>query len=350
MTSASTPKPIPPSTQWRERIAADEAERYAEYAKGFAALQQDMSRRYGVGRGLHRQAHLGLVAELEVLPHLPPAARQGLFAEAGRHPAWVRLSNGGPDRKPDHRSDIRGFSIKVQGLSGPGALGGEADCQDFLLIDRPNFGFPTAEEFVGTVLSAVKGPGPLVKHLMRRYGLMGGLRWLRRLSQSRKKPFSGFTSESFHSAAPIACGPYAAKVRLTPLQPAPASAAQGAPDWAGEVRSRLAGGPLVFALELQFFVSEEETPIEDASKTWPESVAPFVTVARLSIPPQDLDAPAGRALAEAIEAAAFDPWRALAAHRPLGDVMRARKVVYYQSQLGRAPARTASSTQTVTSS
>jgi hypothetical protein len=30
------------------------------------------------------------------------------------------------------------------------------------------------------------------------------------------------------------------------------------------------------------------------------------------------------------------PWRALDQHRPLGDVMRARKVVYYESQKGRA--------------
>jgi hypothetical protein len=35
------------------------------------------------------------------------------------------------------------------------------------------------------------------------------------------------------------------------------------------------------------------------------------------------------------EAAAFDPWVALMDHRPLGEVMRARKVVYFQSQQGR---------------
>jgi hypothetical protein len=40
-------------------------------------------------------------------------------------------------------------------------------------------------------------------------------------------------------------------------------------------------------------------------------------------------------LAADIEAAAFDPWAALMEHRPLGEVMRARKVVYFQSQSGR---------------
>ena len=68
---------------------------------------------------------------------------------------------------------------------------------------------------------------------------------------------------------------------------------------------------------------------------WPEDVAPYVTVGRLKLLPQDPASAEGRALAEAIEAAAFDPWIALAEHRPLGEVMRARKVVYFRSQQGR---------------
>jgi hypothetical protein len=32
----------------------------------------------------------------------------------------------------------------------------------------------------------------------------------------------------------------------------------------------------------------------------------------------------------------IDPWQALADHRPLGDVQRARKAVYFASQRGRA--------------
>lgn len=55
-----------------------------------------------------------------------------------------------------------------------------------------------------------------------------------------------------------------------------------------------------------------------------------------SLLPQDERSPEGRELADAIEQAAFDPWKALAEHRPLGDVMRARKVVYFESQQGRA--------------
>jgi hypothetical protein len=34
----------------------------------------------------------------------------------------------------------------------------------------------------------------------------------------------------------------------------------------------------------------------------------------------------------------FDPWSGLLAHRPLGEVMRARKVAYLVSQKGRGAA------------
>ena len=53
------------------------------------------------------------------------------------------------------------------------------------------------------------------------------------------------------------------------------------------------------------------------------------------LPRQDTSSAAGRALAEQVESTVIDPWQALAEHRPLGDVQRARKVVYFESQKGR---------------
>jgi hypothetical protein len=160
--------------------------------------------------------------------------------------------------------------------------------------------------------------------------LKGGLAQVGRLKRSFGKPFRGFALESFYSAAPIACGPYAARVRLVPADTNGAPPA--GPAWAQDMAQRLRQAPLAYALQLQFFTDEQATPIEDASVDWPEAVAPYVTVARLTLPRQDPDSASGLALAETIEKAVFDPWAALAAHRPLGDVMRARKVVYFESQ------------------
>jgi hypothetical protein len=57
-----------------------------------------------------------------------------------------------------------------------------------------------------------------------------------------------------------------------------------------------------------------------------------VPVARVTLPVQDPSSPEGQALAERIEQDRFDPWAALAEHRPLGEIMRARKVAYFPSQ------------------
>ena len=146
------------------------------------------------------------------------------------------------------------------------------------------------------------------------------------------RPFGGFAVENLFSAVPIANGPFAVRVRLVP------AAANGVPDpaakadWNADFSSRLSRSELQWDLQLQPFVSETLTPIEDASVNWP---SPYTTVARLTLPKQDTQSATGQALAQQIEAGVFDPWQALVTHRPLGDVQRARKVVYFVSQKGR---------------
>jgi len=75
-------------------------------------------------------------------------------------------------------------------------------------------------------------------------------------------------------------------------------------------------------------------PIEDASVAWPEDQSPYVAVARLFVPQQNAWSAEGiKAIDEGM---AFSPWHGLAAHRPLGSVMRARRPAYENSARFRA--------------
>ena len=325
-----------PSKAWRENIASDETERFARYAQQFADMQRAKSARFGTGRALHRRQQLGLTARLDVLPGLPAHARHGLFEAPLSYDALIRLSNGSADRAADAKPDVRGFSIQVQGVAGESALGGAATHQDFALIQHPAFAFAGTDEFVGLALHASQGSPALLKYLAGRYGVFGAMKQLRKLAKTLRKPFKGFAAETFFSAAPIACGPYAVRVRLRPADATTAPARGNA--WALDMADRLRAGPLTHELQLQFFVKETLTPIEDASVDWPERVAPYLTVARLALPLQDPDSADGLALSERTETTVFDPWAALAAHRPLGEVMRARRVVYVESQKQRGAA------------
>lgn len=325
-----------PSTAWKEVIAPDEAQRFAAYTEVFAALQARKSARYGQGRALHRKQLSVASGRLEVLDGLPEWARQGLFAAPGAFEAQLRLSNGSFDHASDSRPDIRGLAIKVLGVQGDSALGnGPARSQDFLLINQEAFATPKSEEFVAFVQAAAQGPGTLIGFLVRRYGLLKGLARLARTAKTMGRPFAGFANEPLHSAVPIACGAYAVRVRLQPGASNGAPAPDAKADWGADFARRLRAHELGWELQLQPFVSEDLTPIEDASVNWP---TPYTTVARLTLPQQDLGSDAAQALAQQAEAGVFDVWQALAAHRPLGDVQRARKAVYYASQQGRGAA------------
>jgi hypothetical protein len=320
-----------PSTQWREQVSPDEEKRFAEYAAQFSEFQRKKSSQQGQGRALHRKQHLGLAARFEVLSDLPPHARHGLFATPKSYDAWVRLSNGGSDKKPDKVPDVRGLAIKILGVSGEGALGGPTSEQDFLLINHEAFSFPTSHDFIALAVNAAQGQGALLKHFVKQYGFFGAIGRVQKMLKTLGKPFSGFASEKMYSAAPVACGPYAVKLRLVPHRAA-AAPVKGDVDLAKQLADDVRGGEIVYDLQLQFFVDEKTTPIEDASVVWPESEAPFVTVGRLRVLKQDPQSAEGQALSEKTEKGRFDPWNALREHRPLGEVMRARKVVYYESE------------------
>ena len=325
-----------PSTQWRENVAPDEAERFARYGEQFVALQARKSKKYGNGRALHRKQITAAKGVLKVMPDVPEFARHGLFQKPGEFETWVRLSNGGMDRAADAVPDIRGFALRVLGVKGDSALGnGPAVSQDFTLINQSKFAFPKSDEFVDFVAAAAQGKGALLKHLVRRYGLFGGPLRLVQMVKNFSKPFGGFATDAMFSAVPMACGPYAARVRLVPAASNGAVTPGAKSDWSADFSGRLRQHALEWELQLQPFVSEELTPIEDASVDWP---SPYTTVARLHLPAQDTASAQGEAFGKTVESAVFDPWQALAAHRPLGDVQRARKVVYFASQKGRGAA------------
>ncbi len=320
-----------PSTAWRERIAPDEEAHFARVAGVIARLQAAKSAKFGRGRALHRKQLVAAAGTLEVLDGLPDHARHGVFAQPGPHRALVRLSNGGPDVQANRLPDVRGFALKVLDVSGDGALGGTADHQDFLMINHDRFASPDSHEFIDFIEAATPGPLTGILHLFKAHGPFGGLARLRELFSMLGKKFDGFASGRFNTAVPLQCGPYAVKVRLTPAGAPPGPRSR---DIAEDMRERLANGPLSWDLDLQFFVDETTTPIEDASRAGPDAETPIVTVARLTLPRQGRDR--GDDVAAEAEVAKFDPWGGLAAHRPLGEVMRARKAAYFESQKGRA--------------
>ena len=146
-------------------------------------------------------------------------------------------------------------------------------------------------------------------------------------------PEVNILGDDFYTQAPILYGDYVAKVAMKPFSAA-LRALHKAPvdlkDKPNGLREAIVdffhANAGQWDLQVQLCTNLESMPIEDASKPWPEEESPYVSVARISIPSQDTWSAARVKMVD--EEMSFSPWHALAAHRPLGAIMRVRKAVY----------------------
>ncbi len=335
--------PAAASTAWREVVPEGEDARFLRHAEKLREIQQASSRKAGAGRALHRKGTLGAQASFEILPDLPAELRVGLFAAPATYAAYVRFSNGSPVHQADRKPDVRGLAVKLVGVPGKKLIPGleDASTQDFLAIQTPMTPFSHADDFVAAVWAA-RQPLLALPRFIGAFGLGRALVLGKKFAASIGGPIATLAQKRFFSALPIRYGSYAAKYAFlpTPTDGAAATAALGNDrDCFGkDLGARLARGPLTYDFAVQLFRDERRTPIEDGSVEWLESDAPFVRVGRLVIPQQDVTTGRGQQVTALVEKLSFDPWHALEAHRPLGNMMRARSHAYRLSTQDRKAA------------
>ena len=310
-----------PSTAWQEAIQPGEDKRFARLAERMKQAHIRLNRRHGKGRFLHRKETLGAEGHFEVYSDLPDAARYGVFREPRLCRALIRFSNGSPDIAANSRPDIRGFAVRILDQSGQAALNGTTDHQDFLLINHDHLTARDSRDFVEIAVRSSRGYLPLFWYLLRRDGIRGVLPRLRELNHTLAKPFRGYAADRFDTVLPHKVGPFAARILLKPMNPRPAQM----DDFIDDFAAKLAIAPISYELALQFYLDEERTPLEDHRRAWDEEVSPPLPVGRLTIERAGAD----------IDGVGFDPWSGLEAHRPLGEIMRARKLSYQESRKAR---------------
>ena len=85
---------------------------------------------------------------------------------------------------------------------------------------------------------------------------------------------------------------------------------------------------------MQLCTDLSKMPVENSHKEWSEDESPYLPVGRIRVKPQTAWSEArSRAVDDGMK---FTPWTGLAAHRPLGSIMRARKRAYEMSARFRA--------------
>lgn len=305
-----------------------------------------------------RDAHAkgyGLVrGEVEILGGLPSEYAQGIYATPGTHDAVIRFSNGSPFTGADARLGAgMGLALKIFDIDGPTLLQDEPDARtfDYTNINGPIFFVNTLGHylFVQELLLTAKdyfsqgrpgmhrffsdfltGKGTLEKEQWAWAELIAFLK----LSQA---PRVNLLLASYWTMAAVRHGDYVAKVRIAP-DPASADAVVQRnldPTSAEEVVrpalvAELQARPYAFDIQVQLSTDLERMPVEDTTVEWPEQLSPYVTVAKLRIPQQDISAEDNL---EMVDTLSFNPWRVTAEHAPLGSIMRARLEVYRHASI-----------------
>lgn len=296
-------------------------------------------------RSVHAKSHGLLRGELEVIDGLPPTLAQGLFAKAGRYPVAMRFSTIPGDILDDSVSVPRGLAIKIVGVPGERLPGSEEDTtQDFLLVNGPAFAAPTTKKFLGNlrllakttdkaeglkkVLSAtLRG----VESILEAVGGESGT-----LKSLGGHPETHILGETFFSQAAIRFGDFIAKISVVPVSPELTALIQaplnvnGKPNGLRDaVREFFHQQGGVWELRAQLCTDLDAMPVEDASIPWPEDKSPYLAVGRITAPPQD--AWSDDNIKAVDDGMSFSPWHGLAAHQPLGSVMRVRRAAYKMS-------------------
>jgi hypothetical protein len=304
---------------------------------------------YGLARG-----------EFEILGGTPSEYAQGIYAKPGRHEAMVRFSNGTNHVGGDQfLGPITGIGLKVFGIEGKTLLEDEPDSHtfDYALINHPVFFVNTVAHyvFIQSLFAGLGLPPPAHLTLEERqaglhrilYNFVTGKgtlppeQWAWEelgafLNLAQTKPVNLLLS-TYWTMGAVRHGDYVAKVRAAPVQAFADRVEQRAldltsaeqvfrPTLVAELRKR----PYEFDIQVQLCTDLAQMPVEKTTVRWPESLSPYVTVAKLRLPQQDIG---GEDNFEKMDKTSMTAWRVTEPHRPLGSIMRSRKEVYRQSSI-----------------
>lgn len=333
-----------------ESIKDDEQETIAGLNQQFDVIMHKTADDYGHAvRSVHAKAHGIIEAEMTVASGLPAELGQGLFAAPGTHKVFLRLSTNAGDILPDAISLPRGVAMKVLDVEGPRLPDAEGSTQDFIMVNGPVFQAPNAKKFLSSLKLLAKttdrmeGTKTVMSSMLQT--LNKGLEAVGVASPTIQSlggaPNSDPLGETYFSVTPFRYGDYVAKFKLKPVSPdltrrtgtlIDASVRENAIRETVQAEMQETNG--VWEFQVQLCRDLEKQPIEDPTVEWKEEDAPFVTVATVTAIPQD--SWSDRNVQKVDEAMRFSVWTGLDAHRPLGNINRARRDPYRHSAEFRA--------------
>jgi hypothetical protein len=362
-------------SKWDPALESPPAGEDAQIDRTTEVMGALLSRRYQGKprflRGVHPKDHGCVEATFTVSQDLPREHQVGVFRRPGQSfRSAIRFSNAsalvtadcmpatgpdgkpviGPDGQPVRTHGSRGMAIKLYDVTGSRLMPGDGErTQDFLMINQPFFAFANVEDYLALneiILKNNESPNEFFLRMRSpdqkvaaraktTFGIIQGIQSGSSSAPFQAPPMSPFDNTYF-GAAPFGFGQgRAMRFAAKPVNPmaGPVGAAVNDENYLRDsLRKRMAeaaGKDICFDFQVQVRDASQltnlEDDIEDACKAWPD---PFVTVARITIPAQDVADPARQEFCETLF---YTPWHGLDEHRPLGGINRMRRDVYTKS-------------------
>lgn len=271
-------------------------------------------------RAVFRKLHGVARARFELAPNLAKDLKVGIFAH-DKLDAWIRFSSDTSPMSPDLQTTV-GVGIKLFGVEGPNALGEVGATADFVMQNFPVFFVDDAKAMVeftyaGTVLNDY--PSYINTHEKTKLVLKG-----------MEKVEGSVLTTTYWAILPFRLGDEIVKYKLEP-ETTPENVPDDAPDYLKtDFENRLAVRDYRFRFLIQKRTNPKTMPLDEATVNWPESESPFVHLATLIIPRQDV---CERGQADYGQGLAYNIWRVPEVNAPSKEssIAVVRKAVYAAS-------------------
>jgi hypothetical protein len=287
-----------------ESVDPGESEVIDQLNAAFDTILERTSEDYGRAvRAVHAKAHAIMTGELDIDQGLPPELAQGLFANPGRHNAYIRISTNAGDILPDAISLPRGVALKILDVEGERLPGSEGTAQDFIFVAAKTFQAKTAEKFLGSLKMLAKttdrleGTKKVISATLR--GVHNAFEAVGFDPPAAVDSLGGAPNLeplgiSYFSVTPFRYGDYIAKFALVPIASAMTALTDKTINVDGrddaireDVRAEMRTIDAIWEFRVQLCRDLQRQPVEDPTVEWDEDEAPFVRVGILRAPAQD---------------------------------------------------------------
>jgi len=269
-------------------------------------------------RAVFRKQHGIAYGTFNIKQDINPEFKMGVFA-GNSYECAVRFSSDTAPTFPDLHSTL-GLALKLFGVEGPKLMGNSTNA-DFIFQNIDRFFARDAKQMCTFTTAGVidKDYDSYINKHPKLASILNAM----------NKVEASCLSASYWAILPFKMGDKnIVKYRLTPDETDLGAPFDDNNYLALDLNQRLRNKSAKFRFEIQLRTNEATMPLDDAQAVWSVEESPFICIAELEFPQQDISVVGQEQFGTSL---AFNIWRTLAANEPLGSIAEVRKTVYEAS-------------------